>query len=79
MTRSRDAGAAGADGLPVAQAGVLVARGARLPDVVRELRAFLTVGLGAPEGTGAALLRFRGERLGLPSGLLSRPLTAEAR
>ena len=43
------------------EVSMLVARGAHLLDVVRELRALLTVDLGAPEGTGTALLCFCGE------------------
>jgi len=55
-----------------------VARGAHLLDVVRELRALLTVDLGAPEGAGTALLCFCGEHVDLPASILSRALTAEA-
>ncbi|MFI8207592.1 hypothetical protein [Streptomyces sp. NPDC085937] len=60
------------------EVSVLVARGAHLFDVVRELRALLTVDLGAPEGPGTVLLCFCGERLDLPAGLLGRALAAEA-
>ncbi|MCO4699393.1 hypothetical protein LRR80_05488 [Streptomyces sp. RO-S4] len=61
------------------EVSVLVARGAHLFDVVRELRALLIVDLGAPEGPGTVLLCFCGERLDLPAGLLgSRALAAEA-
>ncbi|MEU4012755.1 hypothetical protein AB0H30_30420 [Streptomyces pseudogriseolus] len=55
-----------------------MAGGAQLFDVVREPRALLTVAPGAPEGTGTALLCFRGEHVDLPASLLSRALTAEA-
>ncbi len=60
------------------EVSVLVARGAHLLDVVRELRALLTIDLGAPEGTGTALLCFCGEHVDLPASVLSCALTAEA-
>ncbi|MFJ7014609.1 hypothetical protein ACWDPF_28865 [Streptomyces albogriseolus] len=60
------------------EVSVLVARGAHLLDVVRELRALLTVDLGAPEGAGTALLCFCGEHVDLRASILSRALTAEA-
>ncbi|MDT3727920.1 hypothetical protein ROS62_24800 [Streptomyces sp. DSM 41972] len=46
--------------------------------MVRELRALLTIDLGAPEGTGTALLCFCGEHVDLPASILSRALTVEA-
>ncbi|NEA89515.1 hypothetical protein G3I38_30740 [Streptomyces sp. SID7958] len=61
------------------EVSVLVARGSQMLDVVRELRALLTIDLGAPEGSGTALLCFCGARLELPAGLAGRPVPAGAR
>ncbi|WP_432057789.1 hypothetical protein [Streptomyces sp. bgisy022] len=58
------------------EVSVLVARGSRAREVLRELRALLTIDLGAPEGTGTALLCFCGARIELPVGLTEQPVTA---
>nr|WP_202425832.1 hypothetical protein [Streptomyces sp. HUCO-GS316] len=57
---------------------VLVARGFPVLDVVRELRALLTIDLGAPEGNGNVLLCFCGARVPLPAELLACTVAAEA-
>ncbi|MFI8093520.1 hypothetical protein ACIF9R_35300 [Streptomyces sp. NPDC086080] len=60
------------------EVSILVAKGSHLLDAVRELRALLTIDLGAPEATGSTLLCFCGERLTLPVELLGQAVTAQA-
>ncbi|WP_240529906.1 hypothetical protein [Streptomyces mangrovisoli] len=60
------------------EVSVLVARGSHVLDVFREMRALLTIDLGAPEGPGNVLLCFCGTRLRLPAELVTRGVTAEA-
>ncbi|MFE1438476.1 hypothetical protein [Streptomyces sp. NPDC058739] len=60
------------------EVSVLVAGGSHLLDVIRELRALLTIDLGAPEGTGNVLLCYCGMRVKLPAELLARAVAAQA-
>ncbi|MEU5182970.1 hypothetical protein ACIP3D_16155 [Streptomyces longwoodensis] len=60
------------------EVSVLIRRDAPVEDVLRELRALLTVDLGAPEGTGSLMLCFCGSRVALPAELVLAPLTAKA-
>ncbi|MFJ5778206.1 hypothetical protein [Streptomyces sp. NPDC093094] len=60
------------------EVSILVARGSRLFEVIREVRALLTIDLGAPEGTGNLLLCYCGMQVKLPAELVTCGVAAEA-